>query len=152
TTTTYDALYATQVRDAKGQAYTVWPNALGWADSTTDPVGLRDRYQYDVNGNRTSWTTRRGQTIQFTYDSLDQARSIVAGGKTTTLFTDPAGRYTVAADSESVDSMWVDSAGRPTLAVSCRVLVSGATPQCFRQTASYDLHDLRQALVVSGPS
>ncbi len=152
TTSTYDALYRTQLKDAKRQLYKFWPNALGWADSTTDPGGRFDRFAYDLNGNRTSWTNRRGQVIQTTYDSLDQVRSVVAGGKTTTFFTDPAGRYQAAADSESVDTLWFDGADRPLVAVSCRVLISGNAPQCFRDSSAYDIHDLDTSVVVSGPA
>ncbi len=152
TTSTYDALYRTQLRDAKGQVYRFWPNALGWADSTTDPGSRFDRFAYDLNGNRVSWTNRRGQVIQTTYDSLDQVRSVVAGGKTTTFFTDPAGRYQAAADSESVDTLWFDGADRPRAAVTCRMLVSGSAPQCFRDSSVYDIHDLDTTVVVSGPA
>jgi RHS repeat-associated protein len=151
TTNTYDAFYLTQVRDAKGQVYKFWPNAVGWADSTTDPAGAVDRYAYDLNGNQASSTNRKAQTIQYTYDSLDQVRSATAGGKTITWFTDPAGRYQAAADSESVDTLRLDTAGRVSVQVSCRVLVSGNAPQCFRDSSSYDTHDLRLALVLSGP-
>src|SRR6185437_1164413 len=151
TTNTYDALYLTQVRDAKGQVYKFWPNAVGWADSTTDPAGAVDRYAYDLNGNQTSSTNRKAQTIQYTYDSLDQARSATGGGKTITWFTDPAGHYQAAADSESVDTLRLDIAGRDSVQVTCRVLVSGNAPQCFRDSSTYDIHNLRLAVVVSGP-
>jgi len=149
---TYDALYLTQVQDAKGQVYKYWPNALGWPDSTTDPTGRVDRYQYDLNGNRTSWTNRNGRTITFVYDSLDQARSTVADGKTTSFFTDPAGHYVATGDSESVDTLRLDAADRPRVAISCRVLVSGNSPQCFRDSSDYEIRDARILAALSAPS
>ncbi len=152
TTNTYDGLYLTLVRDAKGQRYQFWPNALGWADSTTDPAGAVDRYQYDLNGNPLSWTNRRGQLIQFTYDSLDQRTSATADGRTTTFFTDPAGRYQVAANSESADTLRFDAADRPFVAVSCRVLVAGSAASCFRDSSVYELRDLRTQLAFSAPA
>ena len=148
-TRTYDGLYLTQVQDAKGQTYKSWPNALGWIDSTTDPVGKVDHYQHDLNGNQTSWTNRLSQVLQTTYDSLDQPRSATGGGKTTTFFADPTGRYTADSNSESIDTVWVDSVGRPRVAVSCRVLASGT--HCFRDSSAYNGQDLRVQLALSAP-
>jgi len=148
----YDSLYLTKVQDAKGQVYRIWPNALGWADSTKDPAGGVDRYQYDFNGNRTSWTNRNGRTITYTYDSLDQMSSAVADGKTTAFFSDPAGHYGVASNSESVDTLRLDAADRPWLAISCRVLVSGNAPRCFRDSSVYEIRDVRTQAALSAPS
>ena len=147
-----DSLNVTRVQDAKGQVYRVWPNALGWADSTADPAGRVDRYQYDLNGNRTSWTNRNGRTVTFTYDSLDQARSVVADGKTTTFFSDPAGRYVATSDSESVDTLLLDVVGRAAIAISCRALVSGQPRQCFRDSSVYEIRDARTLAAVTAPS
>ncbi|HVH66655.1 MAG TPA: RHS repeat-associated core domain-containing protein [Gemmatimonadales bacterium] len=134
----YDGLYLTEEHDAKGNVYKTWPNALGWTDSTADPVGLVDHYTYDLNGNMTGWTNRNGRTITYAYDALDQPSSIVADGKTTTFVYDPAGHYRVASDSESVDTLRLDAADRPWLAISCRVLVNGNAPQCFRDSSAYE--------------
>jgi len=152
TTQTYDSLYLTQVRDAKGQTYNSWVNALGWVDSTTDPAGAVDRYQYDLNGNRASWTNRRGQTIQFTYDSLDQPRSAIIGSDTTKFFADPAGQYTAVSNRESADTVRFDTADRVLWQISCRVLSTGSSAQCFRDSSAYSNRDLRTALVMSAPS
>ena len=92
-----------------------------------------------------------GQTIQFTYDSLDQLRSRTVGANTTTYFTDPLGRYETAANGESVDTVKFDSADRPMVEVTCRVLVSGNPAQCFRDSSVYEVRDLRDTLTVSAP-
>ncbi len=156
---TYDGLYLTQQRDAKGQVYRLWPNTLGWPDSVTDPNGKVDRYAYDLNGNRTSWTNRNGQTITYAFDSLDQVRTMVAGGKSTTFFSDPTMRYSVVSDSESVDTLKFDAADRPWVAISCRVLTSGNAPQCFRDSLVYETassqfgpRDLRTQSVLTAPT
>jgi RHS repeat-associated protein len=138
----YDGLYLSQVVNAKGHVYKYSKNALGWVDSTTDLAGKVDRYQYDLNGNRTGWTNRNGQAISFSYDSLDNLRSVVAGGKTTTLFFDPAGQIQVASDSESTDTLRFDTADRLRVVISCRVLVNGNGPQCFRDSSAYEIRDL----------
>jgi len=151
TQSSYDALYQTQLRDGKGQVYLLWSDALGRPDSTTDPAGKSDHYQYDFNGNVTSWTNRNGKTVQFTYDSLDQVRSVIADGKTTTFFFDPAERYRVAANGESTDTVRLDVAGRDSLALSCRVLATGHAPQCFRDSATYEIRDLRTQIALSAP-
>lgn len=147
-----DSMHLTRTTDAKGQVYRVWPNALGWADSTKDPAGGVDRYQYDVNGNRKSWTNRNGRTIAFTYDSLDQVRSIVADGKTSTYFFDPSARYVVASNGESTDTLWTDAADRAWRAISCRVLVSGNAAKCFRDSSVYEIRDNRTQAILTAPT
>jgi RHS repeat-associated protein len=148
----YDGLYLTQVGNAKLHVYKYWPNALGWVDSTTDLAGKVDHYRYDLNGNRTSWTNRNGRTITYAYDSLDQIRSVVADGKTATFFFDPAKHYVVTSDSESVDTLRFDSADRPRLTISCRVLASGNAPQCFRDSSAYEIRDVDTLATLSAPS
>jgi len=149
---TYDSLYLTQVRDAKGQTYKTWMNALQWPDSTTDMAGGVDRYQYDLNGNAISWTNRRGQTIQATYDSLNQPRFVIVGSDTTKLFSDPAGRYSAVSNRESTDTVKFDAADRVLWQVSCRVLATGSGATCFRDSSSYSIRDLPSSLAVSAPS
>jgi len=148
-----DGLYVTHVVDAKGDTvYHAWPNALGWPDSTKDPVGNKDRYQYDVNGNRTTWTNRNGRTVTYTYDALDRPSSVVADGKTTTFAYDAAGHYQVDSNSESIDTLKFDIADRPWLAISCRVLVSGNAPSCFRDSSVYEIRDVRTQAALSAPT
>ena len=152
TRTFYDGLYVTKVADAKGDTVYRWPNALGWPDSTKDPAGNKDRYQYDLNGNRTSWTTRNGRTITYKYDALDRPDTVVADGKMTTSAYDPAGHYQVDSNSESLDTLRFDLADRPRLAISCRVLVSGSAPSCFRDSLAYETRDVDTLSVLSAPS
>lgn len=146
-----DSLHLTRMRDAKGQVYWVWPNALGWTDSTKDPAGGIDRYVYDVNGNQTSWTNRNGRTIVSNYDSLDQLRSVVADGKTTTYFFDPSNHFVTASNGESTDTLWNDAADRASRSISCRVLVSGNAPQCFRDSSVYEFRGHRTQATLSAP-
>jgi RHS repeat-associated protein len=146
-----DSLYLTRVQDTKGQVYQAWPNALGWADSTKDPAGNLDHYRYDLNGNRISWTNRNGRTITYTYDALDQPSTILADGKTTTFFSDPAGHYVVASNNEGTDTLRFDAGDRPSLAISCRVLASGNGPQCFRDSSTYEKRDLRTRAALTAP-
>lgn len=146
-----DGVHLTRTQDAKGQVYRAWPNALGWVDSTKDPAGGVDRYQYDVNGNRIGWTNRNGRTITFAYDSLDQLDSVVADGKTTTYFVDPAGHYIAASNSESTDTLWSDAADRAGRTISCRILVSGNAPQCFRDSSVYEIRDNRTKATLTAP-
>ena len=152
TTQTYDGIYLTQVRDAKGQTYQFWPDALGASDSSADAAGAKTRFQYDANGNRTTWTNRRGQTVQFTYDSLDQMRLRVVGSDTAKFLADPAGHYTAASNAQSTDTLWVDRAGRDSVRITCRVLVSGNAAQCFRDSSTYEVRGMRVSLTLSAGS
>ncbi len=152
TTTTYDALFVTQVRDAKGWVHRSWPNALGWADSTSDPAGALDRVQYDSAGNRRTWTNRRGQVVQFTYDSLDQARFVIVGSDTTKFFADPLGRFSTVSNRESVDTIKADTAGRPIWEISCRVLPGSSAAKCFRDSSAYQIRNLRTNLIARADS
>lgn len=151
TTYTFDNLFLTQVRDARGQIYKTWPNALGWIDSTEDAAGRRTRITYDSGGNPVSVVNRRGQTIQFAYDSLGQVRRRIVGTDTTKYFTDPLGRFTAVANRESVDTLRLDATGRPMVAVSCRVLASGSAAQCFRDSSTYTITNLRNKIMVTAP-
>lgn len=151
TTYTYDSLYLTQVRDARGQVYKVYPNALGWPDSTEDPAGKITRFTYDSGGNQVTIVNRRGQTISFTYDPLDQMRLRMVGTDTTSYFTDSLGRYSAMANRESVDTLKVDAAGRPWVEISCRLLVAGSPHQCFRDSSLYEWRDFRTKLMVTAP-
>jgi RHS repeat-associated protein len=146
-----DSLHFAGMRDAKGQVYWTWLNALGWTDSTKDPAGGIDRYVYDVNGNQRSWTNRNGQTIAFTYDSLDELRSVVADGKTTTYFVDPSDHFVTTSNGESTDTLWSDAADRVSRIISCRVLANGNAPQCFRDSSVYEFRGHRTKGVLTAP-
>jgi RHS repeat-associated protein len=151
TSYTYDSLFLTQVRDARGQIYKVWRNALGWPDSTMDPAGRLARFTYDSGGNVVNIVNRRGQSVQSVYDSLDQIRMRIVGADTTRYFSDPLGRYRTVANRESTDTLKMDDAGRPAVQVTCRVLVSGSAPQCFRDSSVYEIRDLRTKQMITAP-
>jgi RHS repeat-associated protein len=145
TSYTYDALFPTQVRDAKLQTYGATHNALGWTETDTDPNAKQRGLTYDKNGNVTSWTNRRGQSVSFTYDDLNQLRSRTADGKTTTFYTDPDGRFITASNAESTDTIKFDVLGRPTHEISVR----GGTRYVVQST--WDKRNLRTQLQASGP-
>lgn len=152
TVTTYDALYVTQVMDAKGQVYRSWVNALGWPDSATDAAGAVARLQYDSAGHLTRATNRRGQTIQFTFDSLGHVRFRIVGSDTTKFYTNPLDSFTVASNRESIDTIRFDPAGRQLLEISCRVVSGSSTTRCFRDSSAYETRDRRTALVARADS
>jgi RHS repeat-associated protein len=87
TTTTYDALFATGVTDAKSQRYVIEHDALGRVtrecpanDSTTCRT-----FRYDRGGRLTSITNRRGQTVQMTYDGIGRMVTRTGTGLTDSL-------------------------------------------------------------------
>ena len=137
---TYDALFLTRVRDAIGQTYQLGSNALGWQVSRTDPAGKQELYQYDQNGNRRQWTNRRAQVISWgAYDALSRPTTVTADGKTTTVAYDAQDRFIVNSNTESVDTVRFDAAGRVTSQVSIRAgtryeLVSHANVRDLRDT------------------
>lgn len=141
----YDSIYLRQVIDPKGQVYQFGPNALGWVQTRTDPAGAQDGYSYDRNGNITQWINRRGQTITFSYDTLDMLLARIAGADTARYFTDPAGRFTSAANSESTDSLKLDAAGRPEYQITIR---NGTR---YELHALYETRALRTALQITSP-
>ena len=145
TSYSYDDLFPTQVRDAKGQSYGTAPNALGWADNDTDPNAQQRRSTYDKDGNLTSWTNRRGQRVTYTYDDLNQLRSRTADGKTTTFYKDPAGRFVTTSNSESTDTIRFDVLGRPTQQITVR----GGRRYVLDST--FDTRNLRTQLRMSAP-
>ena len=83
TTTTYDALFPIRVRDPKGNVYRVVIDALGRTGTWYDPADTLNRfvsYRYAADGLLTSMTNRRGQRVDFAYDSLH--RELATGGPT----------------------------------------------------------------------
>lgn len=142
---TYDPLYLTGIRDAKGQLTQFARNALGWQESFTDPGGRIVRTSFDRAGNVVSTTNRRGQVVTFTYDALDQLTSRTADGRTTTFATDSLDRFAAASNSESVDTLKYDAAGRPAIEITVR-----GTRRYVRTTA-FDIRDRRTGLSVSEP-
>jgi YD repeat-containing protein len=139
----YDALFNTSVRNAAGQIYTRYPNALGWDTLEVSPSGRTQQLAYDMNGNITRYTTSRNRPVTFTYDALDGMTTRTADGATTTFAADPLDRFIATANSESVDTTRFDVAGR----LEKEIAIRGA--QRFERTSSYDAHGNRAALAVS---
>ena len=68
--TSYDAMFATTVKDAKGQVWTAAHNALGWDTTATDPQGVFSHYTYTPAGHVATMTNRRGEKVTYKYDKL----------------------------------------------------------------------------------
>ena len=49
----------------------------------TDPLTRQETFAYDLNGNATTWTDRKGQVTAYTYDALDR-KTFVGFGATGT--------------------------------------------------------------------
>jgi RHS repeat-associated protein len=145
TTFEYDALYRTSMTDAKGQTYRFAPNALGWGASYTDPAGRAITFTYDVVGNIKRRVDRRGRTVTFTHDALDQLATRVADGVTTTYKSDPKALFTLASNSESVDTIKFDRAGRPIAEIAVRNKVR------YERKSTYNPQGKRTRLEVVSP-
>src|SRR5688572_29396472 len=141
----YDALYLTSVRDAKGQVTQFGRNALGWQESFTDPGGRTATTGFDRAGNVVTSTNRRNQVVTFTYDALNVITSRTTDGLTTTFATDSLGRFTAVANSESIDTVKFDAAGRPEVEVTVR------GTRRYVRTTTFDIRDRRTALSISEP-
>lgn len=149
TTLGYDALFQTSVTDAMGQQYRFFPNALGWVESDSMPVppGVNSgrSYSYDAIGNRKTMVNRRGQSVTFTYDSLDHLLTRTADGLTTYFKTDPLGSFVAASNAESVDTLKLDRAGRPVAEIAIR----GTTR--YERASSFNTRGLRTLLRMVSP-
>ncbi len=139
--------YLTSVTDTLGNVTQFARNVLGWPDSTTDPNGQRTRVQYDSSGNVLHVTNRRGQTIDFTYDKLDNLLTRVSDGATTTFRTDSLDHFVVGSNAESTDTLYFDSADRPYLAVTIRGAHRSLVQSIFNDTL-----DVRTSVITSVPA
>lgn len=63
------------------------------------PSGRTDRREYDVNGNLTKFTDRRGQAAMFTYDALNRLLRETYSDSTVERTYDPRGRLLAVDDS-----------------------------------------------------
>jgi RHS repeat-associated protein len=111
----YDKLFLVRVKDAKGQVYRIDKNALGWTTRRYDPADTLNRYDsyvYDSTGRLHSWTNRRGQQINYTYDVLDRLIS-KSGTNTSTdsLAYSTDGKIAVMWNAVERDSVFRDSTG-----------------------------------------
>lgn len=141
----YDSLFLRSVTDAKGQVYHFVPNALGWVESDTNPAGQGRHSTFDKNGNVTNVVNRRGQTVSFTYDALDQVLTRSADGLTTTYARDSLDRFSAVANGESTDTLKFDLAGRT---VSAITVLAGTR---YERALDYDVKDRRTRLRMVSP-
>lgn len=140
-----DAALELRVVDAKGQAYEMNYNALGWLTSRIDPNGRSDSYGYDLNGNLARWQNRRGQTTTFTYDVLNNLTGRNAAGTITSYATNPFDLFTAASTPSSTDTTWFNVHGMDSLSVSVR---SGYS---YRILKTYDVRGRQTTQQVTNP-
>lgn len=141
----YDSLFVDSLIDPKGQVHHFTQNALGWVEVSQNPGSPPDTVWYDLNGNVDSTHNRRGQTIRFAYDSLDQVVSRTAGGRTTTYAYHPIGQWSAVSNAESTDTMFVTPALRRDSAVTVR---SGTR---YVTVSTYTRKGARDSLKVVSP-
>ena len=73
----------------------------------TDPLLRQESFTYDLNGNLTTWTDRKGQVTSYTYDALD--RQTFAGFGTTGNPPTYASTITTSYDAGNRPTSIVDS-------------------------------------------
>jgi RHS repeat-associated protein len=103
----YDANHhiAIRVTDPKDQVYDEVRNKLGWVAGRKDPAGVWETYQYDRDGLRRLWYTRRGESVIYAYDQLHRLTQKSGDSTTTAIFTySPDGR--VISDSNAYATNW----------------------------------------------
>lgn len=114
TVITYDDLYPVRVLTPGGQVNKFEVNALGWITRRYD-VGDTTRYlafRYDTAGRLTSWTNRRGQRVDRTYDVRDRLLTQTRGGLTDTYTYSTTGNWQTAwRPNVSRDSLYLRSSG-----------------------------------------
>ncbi len=109
----YDGMFLYTVTDAANKVYRFHRNALGWVTSEVDPNSRTIAYRYDINGNLTRITNRRGQVITMVPDALGRIVSRTADGSTTTFaYDNPDGRWIAASNPVSTDTIYYDERGR----------------------------------------
>ncbi len=117
-----DTLRVYSVVDPMAQEYAEYVNERGWTVRQIDPRGKIDSLWYDRHGQLTKHRNRRGDVIRVSYDSLGrvtQRTGTLAADNSvdTTMFAYAGDKsWAAARNAESIDTMQVDAAGRPTLA------------------------------------
>ena len=107
----YNGLYLTTVRDAKGQVYKSDINALGWPTVAYDPADTvnwtrKMSYKYDLAGRVTNWQNRRGSWITQQWDKLGRLTSQRdTTGTADSLSYSANGQIVVASNAVSVDTV-----------------------------------------------
>lgn len=127
------------VTDARNHGYSIVLNALGAVISRSDPSsGPVVQFGYDKDGNVTTFTDRRGNVINSTYDKFGRILSRSSTGLMVTHDYDPDGKWMSVANGESTDTLFMDTNGRPTTEVSVRngvrYEVSSSYNQAGRET------------------
>ena len=117
------------MRDPVGNLHTELRNTIGLTTSSTDPRGQLTSYGYDRAGRIVRSTDRRGVVVRDSLDLLGRLVRRVAGSDTTWFAHDPNKRWVATRNAESIDTTFVDAAGRPTLAVTVRGAVRYALSQ-----------------------
>jgi RHS repeat-associated protein len=116
----YGPLFLNKVRDRAGQVFRRDYNALGWVTYEYDPADTTSwsryvRYEYDVDGQLTKRTNRRGQVINTTYDVLHRPTAVTSPSSSDYFGYSTDGLRTSAWNSLSTDSSyyrangWLDS-------------------------------------------
>ena len=115
-----DSARISDVYDPLGNRYRTEYNAAGWPVAEIDPRGGTRSFGYDRRGQLVRLTDRRGRVITWEKDALGRDVRMTADGAVTTYAYDPAKRWQAVENAESIDTLHVDAAGRPTRTVSVR--------------------------------
>ncbi|MDP1860140.1 MAG: hypothetical protein Q8K82_15800 [Gemmatimonadaceae bacterium] len=105
------------VVDPIGQGYRYSYNTLGAVTSATDPTGVAQQTLWDAAGRAARTINRRGDVMEFTYDTLGRViiRRALRGGTTLvradSFFFAPSGRIAVGSNATSRDSVFTDATG-----------------------------------------
>ncbi|HJS43583.1 MAG TPA: RHS repeat-associated core domain-containing protein [Gemmatimonadales bacterium] len=136
---TYGATTLDRVIDPKGQTYKFSYNALGMLVARHDlgDSTKADTLKYDEAGNIRTIRTRRGDVITMTYDLMGRLTSRSGPDFPVDSFKyEPAGRWTVAWNTNQRDSMAFDQAGR--LAAARQAMLGGVA---YQLSYTYDIRD-----------
>ena len=113
----YDALFATGLKDPKRNVYRTSVDALGRVSKRYDPADTLNRFQsyrYDLDNLLTSWTDRRGQRTDMAYDSLGRVLAKTGAGVMPDTFSfNPTGTVVVAWSAAERDSTFSSPIGWP---------------------------------------
>ena len=107
------------VRDAVRNLYRTTVNARGWVVRQQDPYGRADSVAYDTLGRPVWSRSRRGDVTTLVYDRLGRLlrrTAVTPGGSvdsTVFAYDTVANRWWAVRNAESVDSTFLDAAGRP---------------------------------------
>ncbi len=115
-----DSLRVYTVRDPLGNVHQTSLNTAGWVISTTTPSNQQRTFGYDRRGNIVRRTDGSGAAVRLFKDASDRDTLRIAGSDSTWFGYDKNGRWIAARNTESVDTMYLDGAGRPSSSVSYR--------------------------------